>query len=319
MQDLHGPTHAATIGVAQEIIDFIEDCLLEKLSPTTVAEHFYISVASASAVFKIAFDMTIMEYVRHRRLSCAGQELLTSRVRVIDLAYKYGYETPEAFTKAFTRFHGVPPGVVRRLYPQIRYFHPLVLSVQVTGGFGELTKTDCERRDECEGIGYHDVIRKKGGNVMLPEINRFNLRLADRNEQEDWNHLLALSRELDDAGIAHKVDGKTMIFAHGLEFALEKICLTFQWDDQELVKTYFGYAGEIHSTAYPGFRYFDLMRGGKMVRCMFFEGDSLYRNTDIVNVDGQALYVQSLEFYLENAEPRDAFYEMVEQHLNRKT
>jgi len=140
---------------------------------------------------------------------------------------------------------------------------------------------------------------------------------------EDWRILLALSRELEEAGIAHKVDGKTMIFAHGLEFDLEKICLTFRWRDEERVRGHFGYGGTAKETSYPGFRYFDVSYRGKKVRCMFFEGgtggdDSLYRDADVVDVDGQALRAQSLEFYLENAEPRDALYEMVERYLKPK-
>ena len=131
-----------------------------------------------------------------------------------------------------------------------------------------------------------------------------------------------LSRELGEAGIAHKVDGKTMIFAHGLEFALEKICLMFRWRDMRAVMRHFGFSGEAKETSYPGFRYFDVSYRGRKVRCMFYEGpdgdEALYRDTDAVDVDGQALWVQSLEFYLENAEPRDALYERVERHLKSK-
>lgn len=53
--------------------------------------------------------MTVTEYIRYRRLSLAGKELLATKIHIIDAALKYGYETPEAFSKAFTRFHGFPP------------------------------------------------------------------------------------------------------------------------------------------------------------------------------------------------------------------
>ncbi len=81
--------------------------------------------------------MTIMEYVRNRRLSLAGKELMTSNIHVIDLAFKYGYETPEAFTKAFTRFHGFPPSFVRRTYPEIKMFNPLQIKLEIHGGWEE--------------------------------------------------------------------------------------------------------------------------------------------------------------------------------------
>ena len=319
MHEGRRPTHAATIWIAQEMVDFIEDRLLEELSPAVIAAHFHISVASVGAVFKIAFDLSIMEYVRRRRLSRAAEELQKTRIRIIDLSYKYGYETPEAFTKAFTRFHGFPPGMVRRLYSRMRCFYPLAIRVELCGGFEKPTITDRERREKQAEIGYHGIMRERRGMTMKQEENQYSLHLADMSNQLNWEVLLALSKELDRAGIPHKVDGKTMIFAHGLDFELEKICLTFQWSDQSLVKSHFGYAGEIKATKHPGFRFFDTSRGGVTVRCMFYEGDSLYRNADIVNVDGQELHVQSLEFYLENAEPKDEFYEMVERHLTSKT
>jgi hypothetical protein len=159
--------------------------------------------------------------------------------------------------------------------------------------------------------------------TMKPETKRYDLHLSDMTYREDWRILLALSKGLEGAGIQHKVDGKTMIFAHGLEFKLEKICLTFHWRDEKKVMNHFGYGGGAKETEYPGFRYFDASHEGKKVRCMFYrvgsgEDELLYRNTDIVDVDGQTLRVQSLEFYLENAEPKDEFYEMVERYRNRK-
>lgn len=53
--------------------------------------------------------MTIGAYLRSRRLYLAALDVLAGNDRIIDLAYKYGYETPESFTKAFSRFHGAAP------------------------------------------------------------------------------------------------------------------------------------------------------------------------------------------------------------------
>ena len=50
---------------------------------------------------------TVSEYIRNRRLALAGSELLAGNKRIIDIALKYGYDSPDSFTKAFTRFHGV--------------------------------------------------------------------------------------------------------------------------------------------------------------------------------------------------------------------
>lgn len=57
--------------------------------------------------------MTLGEYIRNRRLSLAGIDVETTNTKIIDIAFKYGYESPESFSRAFTRFHGVPPMTAR--------------------------------------------------------------------------------------------------------------------------------------------------------------------------------------------------------------
>ena len=72
--------------------------------------------------FSLMTGITAIEYIRNRRLSMAGQELSISGSKVIDIALKYSYESPESFTKAFTRFHGITPNVARRVGVKIKIF-----------------------------------------------------------------------------------------------------------------------------------------------------------------------------------------------------
>ena len=58
--------------------------------------------------------MSVGDYLRKRRLTLAAQELVSSNLKIIDIAFKYHYETPEAFTKAFRKQHGVTPRDVRK-------------------------------------------------------------------------------------------------------------------------------------------------------------------------------------------------------------
>lgn len=73
------------------------------------------------------------EYIRNRRLSLAGQELAASDKKVIDVALKFGYETPESFTKAFTRFHGVTPNHAKIEGSELKSFNRLFVSVKLEG------------------------------------------------------------------------------------------------------------------------------------------------------------------------------------------
>lgn len=319
-----------SIDSVQKIIDYIEDNILEMITPNNIAEHFYLSISTLNNLFKIVCGMTIMEYVRNRRLSLAGKELMVSNIHIIDLAFKYGYETPEAFTKAFTRFHGFPPSFVRRIYPKIKVFNPLLIKIEIRGGWEEtindnklplLTKQNSSEQEQNLFYCYDKTTKFKGGIPMENTRYEYHIKVKDMQQKEDWNVLLLLAEKLNQNQIKFKVDGKTMIFAHGLEFKLEKICLTFKWNEEQRVKDFFDYGGKVKSS-FNGFKYFDSMFEGMKVRCMFYgdcldddSDDFLFRNTEPIDVDGKIIYVQTLEFYYENTEPNNEYYKIVEQWL----
>ena len=78
--------------------------------------------------------MTVGEYIRAPRMTLAAQELTRADVKVIDVAMKYGYDTPESFTKAFTRFHGIAPKTAREQAGKLVFFNPLTITLDVKGG-----------------------------------------------------------------------------------------------------------------------------------------------------------------------------------------
>lgn len=324
-------THAVTIDSLQRIIDYIEENITEPLTPAVIAGQFFLSVSSINILFRVICDIAVMEYIRNRRLTLAGQELLTSDIRIIDLAYKYGYETPESFAKAFTRFHGFPPSFTRRIYPEIKIFQPLKIKLELQGGWVStstlsmplhMTELKSLRQENYQADSYNDLIKSKG-KEMETSMRTHYIFTKDMEQKEDWRVLLTLARKLENEGIAFKVDGKTMIFAHGLQFKLEKICLTFKWNEEQRILDFFGHKGKADTSFYPGFKYFDVMFEDMKIRCMFYgdhpdynTDDFLYRNTDLVNADGQVLHVQTVEFYLENAELKDDdFYQKVSQWM----
>jgi AraC-like DNA-binding protein len=69
--------------------------------------------------------MTVGEYIRARRMTLAAQELACSDHKVIEIAMKYGYDSPDSFAKAFQRFHGIIPSQAREAGANLRSFAPL--------------------------------------------------------------------------------------------------------------------------------------------------------------------------------------------------
>lgn len=119
----------------QSAIGFIEDRLADELDLEDIARSANSSSANFQRIFTVVTGMTVGDYIRARRLSLAGKELAESGGKVIDTAIKYGFDTAESFTKAFTRFHGVTPSAAKRQKAGLQYFAALSINVEVRGGF----------------------------------------------------------------------------------------------------------------------------------------------------------------------------------------
>ncbi len=65
---------------------------------------------------------------------CQRKDTKVVYYKITDIAFKYGYETPESFTKAFTRFHGIAPKFAREESAKLLLFNPLVIKITVEGG-----------------------------------------------------------------------------------------------------------------------------------------------------------------------------------------
>ena len=121
------------IGI-QRAIDYIEDNLTETINYDEVAKKCYSSSYHFQRVFSILCGFTLGEYIRNRRLTLAGRELATTNVKVIDVALKYGYESPDSFAKAFQKFHGILPSQARSNGSNLKSFSRLVLNFSLDGG-----------------------------------------------------------------------------------------------------------------------------------------------------------------------------------------
>ncbi len=97
----------------EKAVDYVEEHITEKISYEEVAKHSLSSTFHFQKVFSLTCGFTLGEYVRKRKLTLAGNDLLSEKMKVIDVAFKYGYETPESFSRAFFKFHGIMPSQVK--------------------------------------------------------------------------------------------------------------------------------------------------------------------------------------------------------------
>ena len=118
----------------QNAINYIEEHLTEEINYDKVAEEAACSSFYFQRIFGVLCDISLGEYIRNRRLTLAGNELNVSDIKVIDIALKYGYESPESFTRAFSKFHGITPSEAKKNGSKLKSFSRLSVKITLSGG-----------------------------------------------------------------------------------------------------------------------------------------------------------------------------------------
>lgn len=109
-------------------MDYIEENMRSKINYEEVGKIAMCSSDHFQRMFSFITNVPLSEYIRRRRLTLAAQELKNTSIKVIDVAFKYGYESPDAFSRAFYKIHGVIPssaretGVVLKAYPRMSFY-----------------------------------------------------------------------------------------------------------------------------------------------------------------------------------------------------
>jgi len=113
-------------------IDYIEENLTGEIDFNEAAKRACCSTFHFQRIFFAVNDVTPAEYARRRRLTQAARELTSGTARVIDIAMKYGYDSPDAFTRAFRNLHNVTPtaarepGVTLVAFPRVSFHIALI-------------------------------------------------------------------------------------------------------------------------------------------------------------------------------------------------
>ena len=117
----------------RKAIDYMEEHLEDNITAQDVADQVFMSSFFFQKGFSLMTGYGVGEYIRNRRLYQAALCLQKTDEKIINIAFRFCYETPESFTKAFSRFHGASPSEVRKGSP-IKPFLPLKIEISIHGG-----------------------------------------------------------------------------------------------------------------------------------------------------------------------------------------
>lgn len=149
-------------------ISYVENNITEELTIEDIARQAMISPFYFQKGFAMLCGFTVGEYMKKRRLTLAGSELVSSDRKIIDIALKYGYDSPDSFTKAFTRFHGATPTSVRKGETMMKSFASLKIKLTIEGGYTMDYKI--VEKEQFTIIGVSKVLKYDEAAAAVPKM-----------------------------------------------------------------------------------------------------------------------------------------------------
>ena len=164
--------------ILSDAISFIEENLREPIVLDDIAAFCHVSLSSLHKLFRYAFRISVGDYIAKRRITCAARDLLSGDDKITEIGFRYCYNSPETFCRAFVRIWGITPSEFRRTRKFTDIFPKLELNLKEGN---QMKKVDVSEL-------YNLLRQMKGTYVVCFDI----CRLSEIN---------AVSHELGDAAI----------------------------------------------------------------------------------------------------------------------
>ncbi|WP_455716995.1 AraC family transcriptional regulator [Anaerosporobacter sp.] len=138
-----------------DALNYIENNLDGEIDYEIAASKACCSVFYFQRMFSFIADITLSEYIRRRRLTLAAFELQNSKVKIIDLAIKYGYDSPDSFSRAFQKLHGIIPSKARNIGITLKAFPRITFHISIKGDVEMNYKIEEKEAFKVVGIKKH--------------------------------------------------------------------------------------------------------------------------------------------------------------------
>ena len=204
----------------QKAIDYIEAHILEDIDYAEAAKCAATSEFYFQRIFGMLCGFTVGDYIRMRRLTLAGSELIKTDKKVIDVALKYGYDSPESFCRAFSKFHSITPSEARKS-GTIKSFSKVSVKLTLTGG--DTMDYRIEKRDAMRVLCKRKTVKKLMNNVAVCDIEAFWEKCGKDGSIKKLCSVIPEDTPIKGLlGICFSYDMENLEFPYGIGFALGK-------------------------------------------------------------------------------------------------
>ncbi|MBM7088353.1 AraC family transcriptional regulator [Streptomyces sp. S12] len=204
-----------------QILEHIEDRLDQQVDVAELARLAATSEYHLRRMFSALAGMPLSEYVRRRRLTIAGAEVLTDQESLLDIAVRYGYGSGEAFARAFRTMHGIGPGEARRTGAALVSQPRLAFRLTVEGS-SSMRYRVVDRPDfTVVGLKARVPLVHSGPNQAIIDFVRgIDPHLSERLEKlsdQDPRGIVAVCDDLDPS----RAEGTELDYYHGVVTSAE--------------------------------------------------------------------------------------------------
>ncbi|WEG17338.1 AraC family transcriptional regulator [Alkalihalophilus pseudofirmus] len=174
---------------------YIEENLTREIDFKVVARLAHCSEYHFKRMFSFLARISLSEYIRRRRLTLAALEFQNHNVKVIDVAMKYGYNSPDSFTRAFLNVHGITPSEARKNGRQLKAYPPMTFQLSIKGGT-EMNYRIVEKEGfNVVGVKFEVVMINE---ILTPTYESMISAISDTEMKE-----LEASSNIEPYGVVH--------------------------------------------------------------------------------------------------------------------
>lgn len=197
-------------------LEYVESHLTGDLSIEEAAKTAHCSTYHYQRMFSYIADVTLGEYIRRRRMSLACVDLKNG-AKVIDVAIKYGYESPTSFNRAFRSVHGISPQEAKRTDSKLTSYPLLNFAIQVKGvtameyqiidkesfkitGKSITLGKDMEKNQKIIPQFWTEFHQEQGPAKLIPLMNEkipgiLGVSMMDNFESGQWDYVIAVASD----------------------------------------------------------------------------------------------------------------------------
>ena len=228
--------------ILSDALNYIEENLRSAPEPADVAYSCHVSLSGLQKLFRYAFGISPADYISRRRITCCARELIETDRSILDIALGHGYNSPEVFTRAFTRIWGEPPASFRKK----RNFAGLFPKLELNCENGGNNMNEMHRKYDISEL--YDYLTSRRGtyivgfdiNGLIP-INNISSKAGDAAIRES---LRRISEAAGEDMLVFRIGGDEFALATGTDneaeadAVVEKVLSqngnTFTWEGQEI-------------------------------------------------------------------------------------